>query len=453
MSDPRRQLPAVEALLLEPEVAALLATHPRTLVVRAVRAAVDAARADGGLAPPEGWARAIGARATRLARPSLATVINATGVVLHTNLGRAVLARPAADALSRVAAGYVALEYDLERGTRGSRHLVCRDLLVELTGAEDALVVNNAAAALLLALSALARGGEAIVSRGELIEIGGQFRIPDILARSGATLVEVGTTNRTHLDDYSRAVGPSTRLVLKVHRSNFQMTGFTAEASAPELVAMARSRHLPTLYDLGSGLLVDLAPWGLTGEPGVRETVATGVDAVVFSGDKLLGGPQAGILVGTAAVVAACRADPIARAVRADKFTLAALDATLALYRDAALARREIPVLRMLTADAGELRGRADALARALPRDARAEVCAGTSEVGGGSFPGTTLATWLVRLGTEVPGADQLAARLRGADPPVIARIESERVVLDPRTIFATQDDAVVSAVRHALHG
>ena len=262
MSDPRRRLPAVDALLAEPPVAALLATHPRALVVRAVRDTVEAARADGGAAPPGGWTRAVVARAGRLATPALASVVNATGVVLHTNLGRAVLARRAADALARVAAGYTALEYDIGRGARGSRHLLCRDLLVELTGAEDALVVNNAAAALLLALSALARGGEAIVSRGELVEIGGQFRIPDILARSGATLVEVGTTNRTHPDDYARAIGAATRLVLKVHRSNFQVTGFTTEVSAAALAALARDRHVASLYDLGSGLL-SISPHGV----------------------------------------------------------------------------------------------------------------------------------------------------------------------------------------------
>ena len=451
MRDPRRQLPAVDALLAEPAVAALLSTHPRALLVRAIRDTVDAARAGGGAAPPGGWARAVVARAARLADPGIASVVNATGVVLHTNLGRAVLARRAADALARVAAGYVALEYDVGRGARGSRHALCRDLLVELTGAEDALVVNNAAAALLLALSALARGGEAIVSRGELVEIGGQFRIPDILARSGATLVEVGTTNRTHPDDYTRAIGPATRLVLKVHRSNFQVTGFTADVAATELAALARQRQVASLYDLGSGLLCGLAPWGLAGEPGVREAVASGVDAVVFSGDKLLGGPQAGILLGTRAVVAACRSDPLARAVRADKFTLAALEATLALYRDPETARREIPVLRMLTADLGELRQRADALARALPAGARAQVAEGASEVGGGSFPGATLRTWLVRLAPAGLTADELVGRLREAEPPVIARIEANHVVLDPRTILPGEEEAVVRAARAAL--
>jgi L-seryl-tRNA(Ser) seleniumtransferase len=453
MNDPRRQLPAVDALLTEPAVAALFSTHPRGLVVRAVRDTVEAARADGGMAPPEGWARAVVSRAGRLAASALESVVNATGVVLHTNLGRALLAPRAVDALARVAAGYVALEYDIGRGVRGSRHGICRDLLVELTGAEDALVVNNAAAALLLALSALARGGEAIVSRGELVEIGGQFRIPDILARSGATLVEVGTTNRTHPDDYVRAIGTATRLVLKVHRSNFQLTGFTTEVPAGALAALARERRVTSLYDLGSGLLFDLAPWGLTGEPGVRDAVASGVDAVVFSGDKLLGGPQAGILLGTRAVVAACRSDPLARAVRADKFTLAALEATLALYRDPETARAELPVLRMLTADADELRQRAVALAAALPAGARAQPVEGASEVGGGSFPGATLRTWLIRLAPDGLTAGELVARLRQGEPPVIARIEANHVVLDPRTILPGEETAVVRAAEAALGG
>jgi L-seryl-tRNA(Ser) seleniumtransferase len=443
----------VDALLAEPAVVALLPTHPRALLVRAARDTVEAARANGGTAPPGGWAQAVAARAAWLAAPALASVVNATGVVLHTNLGRAVLARSAADAIARVAAGYVALEYDLSRGARGSRHALCRDLLVELTGAEDALVVNNAAGALLLALSALARGGEAIVSRGELVEIGGQFRIPDILTRSGATLVEVGTTNRTHLDDYTRAIGTATRLVLKVHRSNFQVTGFTTEVPATELAALARERHVASLYDLGSGLLFDLAPWGLTGEPDVRAAVASGMAAVVFSGDKLLGGPQAGILLGRAAIVAACRSDPLARAVRADKFTLAALEATLALYRDPETARREIPVLRMLTVDSHDLRRRAEALARALPAGMQAQPLEGASEVGGGSFPGATLRTWLVRLAPAGISADELAARLRGAEPPVIARIEADHVVLDPRTILPGEEEAVIRAAGTAIGG
>ena len=440
MTDPRRSLPSVDALLEGSGVASLLATHPRGLVVRAVRATVDAARANGGAPPAEGWDAAVRRAVARLAAPSLAPVINATGVVLHTNLGRAPLAPTAIAALSSVAAGYSALEYDLGRGARGSRHAHCRDLLVELTGAPDALVVNNAAGAVLLALSALARGGAAIVSRGELVEIGGSFRIPDIMARSGAQLVEVGTTNRTHRRDYEAALTADSRLLLKVHRSNFQVSGFTADVPAAELAALAHTRKVAFLYDVGSGLLLDLAPWGLTGEPTVAEAVASGADLITFSGDKLLGGPQAGILLGGETAIAACRADPIARAVRADKLTLAALEATLALYRDPETARREIPVLRMLTEGKETLKSRAEALKKGV--GPAAEVIEGESEVGGGSFPGAKLPTWLVSLPDE-----GMVTRLRANDPPIIARIADGRTLLDPRTIFPNQVDAVRTAL------
>jgi len=446
--DPRRRLPAVEALLAEPDVAALLAAgaHPRALVVRAVRETIDAAQS---------WGGAVLARLQRLAAPSFGPVINAAGVVLHTNLGRAPLAPAAIAAMARAAAGYANVEYDLERGARGSRHAICRALLKELTGAEDALVVNNAAGALLLALSALARDGEAIVSRGELVEIGGAFRIPDIMARSGAKLVEVGTTNRTHRKDYEAALTPRTRVVMKVHRSNFQLTGFTAEVPAREISAVARGAAggghggAASLFDLGSGLLLDLSPWGLSGEPTVGEALTSGVDAVVFSGDKLLGGPQAGILLGRTAAIDACRTDPLARAVRSDKFTLAALEATLALYRDPEAARREIPVLRMLTEDVADIRRRGEALQRGIGQDT--DLVVGESEVGGGSFPGATLKTWLVALTADKLTADSVAGRLRGGSPPIIARIADDRVVLDPRTIFPEQIELVARAVRAAL--
>ncbi|OLC08667.1 MAG: L-seryl-tRNA(Sec) selenium transferase [Gemmatimonadetes bacterium 13_1_40CM_70_11] len=451
MTDPRRRLPAVDVLLAEPAIAALAATHPRSLLVRAVRETLDVARAGGGAPPAEGWAAAVHERVARAATPSLAPVINATGVVLHTNLGRAPLARAAIDAMARVAAGYSALEYDLGRGARGARHAHCRDLLVELTGAADALVVNNAAGAVLLALSALARDGEAIVSRGELIEIGGSFRIPDILARSGARLVEVGTTNRTHLRDYAAAVTHQTRVLLKVHRSNFQVTGFTADAPAAELAQLARASGAASLYDLGSGLLLDLSPWGLAGEPTVPEALATQVDLVAFSGDKLLGGPQAGMLLGSEVAITACRKDPLARAVRSDKFTLAALEATLAMYREPEVARREIPVLRMLTESLEEIRRRGEALTKGVEKEA--ELIEGESEVGGGSFPGARLKTWLVRLSPDTRHLtpDTLSGRLREADPPIVARIHDGHVVLDPRTILPEQAASVAHAVRAAL--
>ncbi len=434
MTDLRRQLPSIDAILANPGIASLLAEHPRALVVKAARAAVDAARVNGGAPPVEGWDAAVRAAVARLGVPSLAPVINATGVVLHTNLGRAPLAPAAIAALTRVAQGYSALEYDLGRGTRGSRHAHCRDLLIELTGAADALVVNNAAGAVLLALSALARGGQAIVSRGELVEIGGSFRIPDILARSGATLVEVGTTNRTHPNDYDRALTADSKVLLKVHRSNFQVTGFTADVAVVELAELAHDRGIACVYDLGSGLLMDLSHWGLTGEPTVPEGVAAGADVVAFSGDKLLGGPQAGILVGSEAAIAACRGDPIARTVRADKLTLAALEATLALYREPEIARKEIPVLRMLTESMDSIRNRAERLG--------GQLIEGDSEVGGGSFPGAKLRTWLAGFPDE-----RLAERLRANDPPIIARVAGSRVLLDARTIFPEQIDTVIAAL------
>ena len=434
-------MPSIDALLAGPGVAALLTAHPRALVVKAARATVDAARATGGAAPAEGWDEAITVAVRRLAEPSLAPVINATGVVLHTNLGRAPLAKAAIAAMTRVAQGYAALEYDLGRGARGSRHAHCRDLLVELTGAADALVVNNAAGALLVALSALARDAQVVVSRGELVEIGGSFRIPDIMARSGAKLVEVGTTNRTHPQDYDRALTADSRVLLKVHRSNFQVTGFTTDVAVVELAEMAHARKLSCVYDLGSGLLMNLSDWGLSGEPTVPEGVAAGADLVVFSGDKLLGGPQAGILVGSEQAIAACRADPIARAVRADKLTLAALEATLALYRDHEVALQEVPVLRMLTEPLSLIKERAEAL---LVGDA--QLVEGDSEVGGGAFPGAKLKTWLVAI--QHPAPDTYLAKLRSFDPPIIARVAGSRVLLDARTIFPEQVETVITALR-----
>jgi L-seryl-tRNA(Ser) seleniumtransferase len=297
------------------------------------------------------------------------------------------------------------------------------------------MVVNNAAGAVLLALSALARGGDAIVSRGELVEIGGSFRIPDIMARSGAQLVEVGTTNRTHPHDYERALSATSRVLLKVHRSNFQVTGFTTDVAVVELAELARSRGIACVYDLGSGLMINLSEWGLSGEPTVPEAVAAGADLVIFSGDKLLGGPQAGILVGTEAAIAACRADPIARAVRADKLTLAGLWATLGLYRDKHIAIREIPVLNMLTENEESIRERASRLG--------GELIEGDSEIGGGAFPGAKLRTWLAGFPDEA-----LAERLRANDPPIIARVAGSRVLLDARTILPEQVEIVIAALR-----
>jgi len=445
VSDPRRHLPSIDAILAGPGVAPLLAVHPRALVVKAARAAVDAARDNGGAMPAGGWDAAVRATVERLAEPALVPVSNATGVVLHTNLGRAPLADAAITAMVDVARGYSALEYDLGRGTRGSRHAHCRDLLVELTGAADAMVVNNAAGAVLLALSALGRGGDAIVSRGELVEIGGSFRIPDVMARSGTRLVEVGTTNRTHPQDYERALTADSRVLLKVHRSNFQVTGFTTDVAVVELAELAHARKIACVYDLGRGLSLNLSDWALSGEPTVSEGVAAGADLVIFSGDKLLGGPQAGILVGAQAAIAACRSDPIARAVRADKFTLAALEATLALYRDHDVALQRIPVLRMLTEPLSIVKERAEQIIKGAEMRVEAELVQGDSEVGGGSFPGAKLKTWLV--GLRIPAPDRYLQHLRSLTPPIIARVAGDCGLFDARTIFPDQVETVIAAL------
>jgi len=478
MSDPRRGLPSVSRLLEEPAVAAALAGAPRATGVAAVRRAVDAARQAPDAAPRDApaWARAVADELRAATRPTLRRCINATGVVLHTNLGRAPLAAAARDAIASFAGSYSTLEYDAAEGARGDRHVHCAGLLRELTGAGGAMVVNNAASALLLALSTAAAGGDVVVSRGELIEIGGGFRIPEILETSGARLVEVGTTNRTKVADYERALkdrgtgarghggtkarghrGTGARedrapvAILKVHRSNFRQEGFVADAGLAELIALGRRRRVPVIYDLGGGLMLDLDAAGLAGEPTLPAATRSGATAVVASGDKLLGGPQAGILVGAAAFVARCRANPLARAVRADKLTLGALAATLALYRDPETARRDVPVLRMLTAAEPALAARAAALASRLPAAARATVRATRAAVGGGAYPGVELASAGLELTPSGLAAGELARRLRQADPPVVAVVAAGKVVLDVRTILPEDEPDVCAAVAAAL--
>lgn len=451
MTDARRALPSVGALLDTVPVRELLGRAPRSVVVEAVRAAVDAARKDPRQAPHDdaGWAAAIASGVESRARASLGRVINATGVVLHTNLGRAPLAAAAIDAIVATAGGFTNLEYDLETGGRGSRASHCVPLLRELTGAEDALVVNNGAAALVLALHAMASGREAIVSRGELVEIGGSFRVPDIMVRSGARLREVGTTNRTHLDDYRNAIGPETGALVKVHRSNFAIEGFVAEASASDLAALGAEHGLPVIHDLGSGLLIPLDAHGLVGEPTAAEALAAGVDVVVMSGDKLLGGPQAGIIVGNAKTVALLRSNPLARALRVDKLTLAALEATLALYRDPARARSAIPTLAMLTAPTDVVRARAERLRAALEASGVvARVVDSEASVGGGAFPTARIPSAAVMLHGDASGIEQ---RLRRADPPVVARIVDGAVRIDLRSVQASDDDALAAAIAGSL--
>jgi L-seryl-tRNA(Ser) seleniumtransferase len=450
MTDPRRTFPSVDRLLHDPAVAALLAESPRDAVVAAVRESLDAARG-GRAGPPEDWGADIRERLAVRSSRSLRPVLNATGVVLHTNLGRAPLAAEAIRAMADVAAGFASLEIDLHAGTRGSRSDHGRTLLAGLAGAEDALVVNNAAGGLVLALHAHAAGREVLISRGELIEIGGSFRIPDILATSGARLREVGTTNRTYLEDYRSALGPETGAILTVHRSNFEQRGFVATPAPAALAELAQGAGVPYVHDVGSGLLLDLARWGLTGEPLVPDAVRAGADLVVFSGDKLLGGPQAGCLVGRAKAVAACRTNPLARALRADKLTLAALEATLILYQDPATVVVHVPVLAMLTAAPAELHGQAERLAALCPPELHAELRDGESAVGGGAFPAARLRTTLVALDPGARGAESFALRLRLGDPAVVARVADGRVLLDPRTLPADAALVIGRAVAAAV--
>ena len=445
-----RRLPKIDELLRRDEAQAVEA--PRWAVVEALRGEVDALRGrilSGSSEQVEvDWA-GVRARAEALARPSLRRVINATGVVLHTNLGRAPLAGAALEAAAAIARGYCNLEYEVAEGRRGSRHAHLEAVVRELSGAEAAAVVNNNAAAVLLCLAALAGGREVVVSRGELIEIGGSFRIPDVMRLSGARLVEVGTTNKTHPADYERAIGADTALLLKVHRSNFQMSGFTAEVGLGDLVAIGRARGVRTMIDLGSGCLLppaEMVALGLPAEPDVRGAVATGVDLVTFSGDKLLGGPQAGIIAGRADAVALGKKHPFMRAVRPDKLTIAALHATLRLHRDGKGA--EVPVLAMLRATGEELRARADRLAAAIRPPASGgagvDVVACRSTVGGGALPDAELDSWAVAL--SGPPADRLDAALRAGEVAVVGRIADDRLLLDVRTLQTADEIAACAA-------
>ena len=391
--------------------------------------------------------------AEQLARPSLRRVINGTGVVLHTNLGRAPLAAAAVAAVVDIAGGYSNLEYDLARGVRGSRHVHVAALIAEITGAAAGVVVNNNAAATVLALASLAAGREVIVSRGELVEIGGAFRVPDILKISGARLVEVGTTNKTRLSDYANAITANTALLLKVHRSNFAMIGFTEEVDAAALSTLARDRGLASMLDLGSGALIDQNSQhalGLPVEATVQQSIASGVDVVCFSGDKLLGGPQAGILVGAADVIERMRTHPLMRALRPDKMTIAALAATLSLYRDGHSG--DVPVIAALTRTIDELAERAhelrDALRATIADDGFAvEVVDCISTVGGGTMPTSAVASRALTLRRAGSSADELAAALRRAPTPVIARIDNECVVIDLRTVTAYEESLLLAAI------
>lgn len=439
----------MSGLLERDDVRALLDFHPRSLVVAAVRRAIEDARRDPTHEDVRGWGIRIESCLSVATRRSLRPVFNATGVVLHTNLGRAPLAETAIAAMREAALGYTNLEFDLEKGMRGSRYVHCVAILRELTGAEDALVVNNCASALILSLSALARNREVIVSRGELVEIGGSFRVPDIMERSGATLVEVGTTNRTHLDDYRRAITPRTGAIAKIHRSNFALTGFVADTSVAALRPIAAEHGIPIVHDLGSGLMIDLTAFGLSGEPTARAALEAGATLVMMSGDKLLGGPQSGIVLGSKHAIAQLRQDPFARAMRVDKITIAALTATLELYREPERAVLEIPALAMLAASPETIRNRCELGARALSDDGVVcRIVESTASVGAGAFPTHDIPSFALAIDGE---PETLARAFRAGDPPIVGRILDGRLLLDLRSIPAAHDSEFVAAVVAAL--
>ena len=458
MSDPRREIPSVDALLASPEFEPILKGFPRQLVVTVTRIVIEEIRnsllAGDKDIEPDGldyYARTVLIRLGKETMPSLRGVINATGVVLHTNLGRAPLAEVAADAMAAAARGYSNLEYDVESGKRGSRYDHCVKLLRELTGAEDAIVVNNNAAALVLVLNTTAKGKGVAVSRGELVEIGGGFRIPEILERAGAFLVEVGSTNRTRLSDYEDSIKKGeVAAILKVHRSNFRITGFTEDTTLASLADLANQEGIPLLHDLGSGLFITADALALPAEPLASDSLNMGADLVAVSGDKLLGGPQAGIILGNSELINSLRQNPLCRALRVDKVTLAGLEATLQLYRDPGQALESIPTLRMLGNTPESLGKRCEDLdAELTGLGIGSSIVESEGRVGGGTYPGVKLPGFALAL--DGPhGAEALAMHLRNGDPPVIARIVDKRVFIDLRPVLPGQENDLVRRVREA---
>ena len=452
-----RALPSAEDFLTSETGAALVDLHGRAMVLAALRARLEAARAairagGSGAAIAAALPGEIAADLARKARSNLRPVLNLSGTVLHTNLGRAVLAPEAIAAATSAMAHPLALEFDLGEGQRGQRDDHLRGILCELTGAEDATIVNNNAAAVLIALNTFGQGREAIVSRGELIEIGGAFRMPDIMARAGAKLVEVGTTNRTHPRDYEAALGPETGLILKVHTSNYRIQGFTAEVPAPQLAQIARKAAVPLLNDLGAGSLIDLADYGLRREPSVAEAVAEGADLVTFSGDKLLGGPQAGFIVGRKDLIAAINKNPLKRALRLDKIRIAALEATLRLYRNPEKLAQNLPTLRHLSRKAEDIFAQAQRLEPELaaifgPLGYEVSLVACESQIGSGALPTDVIASYGLALrgqGGDAP--NRLSARLRGLDHPVVGHIREGALILDLRCLDS--DETLINALK-----
>jgi L-seryl-tRNA(Ser) seleniumtransferase len=455
-----RQIPKVDAILETAGWKMLVSACPEALAKDVLHEYLDALR----LAIKEGRTTSVpsaekiagdvSARTAALIQPGLKRVINATGVIIHTNLGRSLLAGAAIDAILKVATGYSNLEYDIGKGARGSRYVHCRSILTRLTGAEDALVVNNNAGAVFLILNTLAEGKEVIIARGELIEIGGSFRIPDVMKKSGAILREVGTTNRTYIEDYERAIGDNTGLIMKAHTSNYRIRGFTHEASSEELVELGKRYNIPTYFDTGSGLFYNFEALGHRDEPLIPDEVRKGFDVVSFSGDKLLGAPQAGIVIGEKDCLEAMKENPMTRALRPDKFTLAGLEATLLLCLDAASAAANIPTIRMILEQKDTLVKRARRVASQMRKrcpGARPSVVDVYSEVGGGSFPDMVIPSVGVALQPGTMTIDALEKGLRGLPVPVIARIEKDRVILDMRTVLAQDERDLTAAVSSVL--
>jgi L-seryl-tRNA(Ser) seleniumtransferase len=460
LQDILKRIPKIDKALEWPEITALLDRHTRPEILITIRSVLEnlrnqvRTRVIDTVPDTEQIIHAITTELTRRCSRSLQTVINGTGVVIHTNLGRSPLARSAEDAIHSASQGYSNLEYNLVTGGRGSRNAHVEELIRELTGAESALVVNNNAAAVMLALSTIAAGREVIISRGELVEIGGSFRIPDVLRQSSATLVEVGTTNRTHLRDFKQAVSAATSLLLKVHPSNFSITGFTAEVSIADMAELGHECGVPVMLDAGSGCLIDLSPYGISGEQTIRRSLQEGAGVVTFSGDKLLGGPQAGIIAGKRELIEPMMRNPLLRTFRLDKLSLAALEATLRLYRDERSALREIPVLRMLTMTARELSQRAGFIIRRMRRELPdALVLAkheGESSAGGGSFPLLHLPTTLIEVSLSGFSPSEMESALRRASTPVIGRIHQDHYLLDVRTLLDTDISALTASLRQA---
>jgi L-seryl-tRNA(Ser) seleniumtransferase len=452
-------LPSVDEILKSKQGMEWLSTYPRRYVLQAIREAIDLRRKEiiEGLAADfseEIMTADIGNIIEELSSYSLRPLINATGVVIHTNLGRSILSKKALDNIQRVSENYSNLEYDIKEGKRGKRYTHVKRILREITGVEDALIVNNNAAAVLLCLNTLSNGKEVIVSRGELVEIGGSFRMPEIMAASGAILREVGTTNKTHLYDFEKAINDNTSLILKVHKSNFRVMGFSEEVFIEDLVSLGRKHQIPIMFDLGSGCLMDLRPFGIRDEPVVKDIVKSGIDITTFSGDKLLGGPQCGVIVGKREYLEKIQKNPLTRAMRIDKLTLAGIEATLMEYIDEEKAVRNVPTLKMLLQKPEELRGRANKIAKRLKREiqnAYIKVMSDSSRAGGGALPEVALPTYTVSIKSDEISVNDLEERLRKSNPPIIARIKEDSLIIDARTIRNEDLESLVKGVKLAL--